>query len=262
MKSVLPALAAALAILAAPAARAETLLAVFAHPDDELTVAPLLAKYAREGHAVHIAYATSGDRGPGVSGMQPGAQLGAVRENEARCAAKALDLDTINFAGFGDGTLGAATDPPGAPLSQLAVKVGQLINAIRPDTILTWGPDGGYGHPDHRLVSAVVTQAIQASGPAAPRLVYPGIAAVDPAALPPQFANWATTHPGRLNISVAYTDADLAAAASAFQCHETQFPANYRQGAPALLHRSVWRGRISLRDAFPRPASASLFEGK
>ena len=235
------------ATIALPAS-AGSILAIFAHPDDELTVAPMLARYAREGNEVHIAYATSGDQGPGVSSLPKGAELAKVREGEARCSANALGLTSINFAGYGDGTLGAATDPPGQLLAALTQKMGALINSVRPDVIVTWGPDGGYGHPDHRLVSAVVTSAVQATGEGAPRLVYPGIPTMDPAALPPEFQRWAMTDPARLNITVPYEDADFQAARAAFLCHETQFDAQYRQTAPLFLHGVIWRGAIRLRD--------------
>ena len=59
-----------------------SILAILAHPDDELTFAPVLARVAREGGEVTIVFATSGDVGPGVSGMQPGAALAALREGE------------------------------------------------------------------------------------------------------------------------------------------------------------------------------------
>lgn len=259
-----PILAALLALFTAAGATspatAGTLLAIFAHPDDELTVAPLLSKYAREGHQVHIAYATSGDQGPGVSGMTRGRQLAEVREDEARCAGNALGLTTINFAGFGDGTLGAATNPPGSMMAEVTLKIGQLINAIRPDVIVTWGPEGGYGHPDHRLVSAAVTQVVQATGEGAPRLVYPGLPTMDASQLPVEFQNWAMTHPDRLNLTVAYDIADLEATRAAFMCHETQFDAQYRTTAPLFLHGVVWQNAIRLRDWTGGAASSDLFQ--
>ena len=46
-------------------------------------------------------------------------------------------------------------------LSAIVAKLEQVIRDVAPDAVLTWGPEGGYGHPDHRLVSAVVTQIVQ-----------------------------------------------------------------------------------------------------
>ena len=83
------------------------------------------------------------------------------------------------------------------------------------DLVLTWGPDGGYGHADHRMVSALATQAVQAM-PAAtrPKLLYVGI---PNGTLPPlpQMASWATTDPALLTETIAYTASDLAAATTA-----------------------------------------------
>src|SRR3546814_5556952 len=86
--------AAALMALAAPVHASEEdqprVLAVFAHPDDEVVVAPLLARMAREGASVSVIYATSGDQGTGVSELEAGDALAALREGEARCAAREL----------------------------------------------------------------------------------------------------------------------------------------------------------------------------
>ena len=82
-----------------------TILAIFAHPDDELVVAPALADAAGDGLRVKVVYATRGDAGPGVSDFEKGAELAAAREQEARCASGALGLDDPIFLDYGDGTL-------------------------------------------------------------------------------------------------------------------------------------------------------------
>lgn len=258
IRTLLPAAAAA-SLLAVPAS-AETLLAIFAHPDDELTAAPLLAKYAREGHDVHLALVTKGDAGPGVSDYEPGEELAAVRAGEAQCSANALGLRSLGFAeGFGDGQLGAQMSPPAGRLDELAASLGRLLERIDPDTIVTWGPDGGYGHPDHRLTSAVVTQLVQSiDTEEAPRLLYVGVPSFE-GPLPPAFADWATTDPANLNVTVPFEDADLNATRAAFLCHETQFDEVYRRGAPDFLNGLVWKGAIRLRDWNGGEASESVF---
>ena len=118
------------------------------------------------------------------------------------------------------------------------------------DMIITWGPDGGYGHADHRMVSALTTQVVQ-SMPAAtrPKLLYVGI---PNGTLPPlpQMASWATTDPALLTETIAYTASDLAAATTAAQCHETQFDAYSRDGMMAMFDGTIWRGKVHFRPAF------------
>jgi LmbE family N-acetylglucosaminyl deacetylase len=116
--------------------------------------------------------------------------------------------------------------------------------------VLTWGPDGGYGHADHRMVSALTTQVVQAL-PAAgrPKLLYVGI---PNGSLPPvpEMAKWAVTDPALLTESIAYTPADLAAAKAAAMCHVTQFDEATRAGMMALFDATMWRGRVDFRPAF------------
>ncbi|TAD84954.1 MAG: PIG-L family deacetylase, partial [Sphingomonadales bacterium] len=191
-------------------------VAVLAHPDDELFMAPALAALARQGHVVRIVHATPGDVGPGVSGMAKGEALAAARRAEAQCAGKALGVAKVVNLGFGDGRLAEH------------VRDGSLAKALfdhvaAADLVLTWGPDGGYGHADHRLVSALATQIAQGQPrDDRPMMLYVGIPA---GRLPPvpDMADWAVTDPALLVETIAYTPADLGAAKAAAQCHVTQF---------------------------------------
>jgi len=221
---------------------------VLAHPDDELPMAPALAALARQGARVQIAYATQGDAGPGVSGLAPGKALGEVRLKEAMCAAEALGAASIASLDRGDGKLGAEGHREGSAAARLLTDLGGWLG--EPDWILTWGPDGGYGHADHRLVSALTTPIVQAM-PAArrPRLLYVGIPT---GSLPPvpEMAAWATTDPALLTESIAYTPADLAAATAAAQCHVTQFDEATRAGMMGLFDATMWQGKVHFRPAF------------
>lgn len=241
----------ALAGLALAPAQAQThaappprqVVAVLAHPDDELTMAPALAALARQGSTVRLVYATPGDAGPGFSNLPKGEALAAVRRGEAECAGKALGVTEVVQLGFGDGKLAEH------------VRDGTLAQALAShvtgaDLLLTWGPDGGYGHADHRLVTAIATQIAQAL-PAAerPRVLYVGLPAGSTAALPP-LADWAVTDPALLTAPMAYTKADLAAAAMATQCHVTQFDAPTRAGLASAFDAAIWRGAVHFRPAF------------
>lgn len=236
----------------APARAEPNALVIFAHPDDELTIAPLLARITRSGGQVTIVYATSGDQGPGVSGMEKGDALAKVREGEARCAADALGAGDPVFLRLGDGTLANNAHFPDSAASKLLVKIRGLVADHTPDVILTWGPDGGYGHPDHRMVSALVTQHVQMMQENRPALFYP---AIRNGTLPPvpELQRWATTAPDLVSTHVDYTAEDLSAAAKALDCHRTQFDEETRKGLIPLFDQSVWQGEIHLKHGYPKP---------
>lgn len=218
-------------------------VAVLAHPDDELFMAPALAALAREGHFVRIVHATPGDAGPGVSDLPKGETLAAARRAEADCSGRALGAREVVNLGFGDGRLAEH------------VRDGSLAKALfdhvaPADLVLTWGPDGGYGHADHRLVSALATQIAQGQPEDdGPRLLYVGIPA---GKLPPvpDMADWAVTDPRLLTTRIAYTPADLATAKAAAICHATQFPAFAREGMMGLFDATMWQGAVHFRPAF------------
>ena len=232
------------------AAQRQGVLVIAAHPDDELVMAPAIAALAREGRKVTILFATLGDQGPGVSGLAPGDALGEIRRAEAVCSAKALGAEARFMTGLGDGTLTEKPQAAEAPAARFIRQFAAEYAAIDPDLVLTWGPDGGYGHGDHRMVSALVSQVMQASGSEyGARLLYVGIPA---GRLPPlpQMAAWAETDPALLTETVRYTPADLAAATAAAQCHETQFDAFSRDGMMAMFDAAIWQGSVHFRPAF------------
>lgn len=226
----------------------QRVLVVLAHPDDELTMAPAIAALARQGSLVMLAYATEGDVGPGLSEYAPGPELAEARLQEATCAGKALGSPMLQSFNRGDGRLGIDAHREGSAATGLLEGLKPLISFST--LIITWGPDGGYGHADHRMVSALTTQAVQAM-PAAtrPKLLYVGIPT---GTLPPvpEMAQWATTDPALLTETIPYTPADLAAAKAAAQCHVTQFDAASREGMMGLFDATMWRGRVHFRPAF------------
>ena len=128
------------------AARPSTLLVVLTHGDDHMSIAPLSARYAAEGHAVY--YAT-------FTGMQdPTGEEGSSGRNELLCASRALGVrETFVTRGpAGEG------HPANAAVARGLIA---LINKVRPEVIITWGPDGLTGHPRHIMVSNVVTRVFQ-----------------------------------------------------------------------------------------------------
>ena len=140
------------------------LMAVLAHPDDEsLGVGGTLAKYASEGVDVALVTATSGDAGRFHGHRQgdpahPGpAELGRIREAELRAAATALGVQDVSCLGYGDGQLDRVNP------RQAVADIAQHLRRHRPDVVITFGPDGAYGHPDHIAISQFTTAAIVAA---------------------------------------------------------------------------------------------------
>ena len=133
------------------------LMCVLAHPDDEsLGTGGTLAKYAGEGVETFLLTATRGERGRfGDSGERPAPDVvGSVREAELRAAAKELGLRDVTLLGYPDGGLDAI-DPA---IAQDAIAAH--LCRVKPHVVVTFGPDGAYGHPDHVAISQFTTAAI------------------------------------------------------------------------------------------------------
>jgi LmbE family N-acetylglucosaminyl deacetylase len=142
------------------------LLCVLAHPDDEsLALGGVLARYAAEGVAIHLVIATSGEQGwQGTPEDHPGErQLARLREAELRAAAKILGIHDLSLLRFSDG--GLATADPAALIAQIA----QAVRRIRPQVVVTFGPDGATGHPDHIAISQATTAALACAADSAYR---------------------------------------------------------------------------------------------
>ncbi|WP_144934558.1 PIG-L family deacetylase [Rothia kristinae] len=187
------------------AASAATVLFVHAHPDDEsASTGATMARLAREGAAVHLLTMSRGEMGEVIGPehaeldvrtrdpKDPGDALGALRETELSAALNALGVTGHRFAErpkggafrdsgmswAADGT--AAPDPRAAPdcltraeLSQAAAAVAAEIRRLRPEVVVTYDADGGYGHPDHRRTHEAVMAALPLlPDDALPRLVW------------------------------------------------------------------------------------------
>lgn len=143
-------------------------MAVLAHPDDEcLGVGGTLAKYALEGVDVFLVTATRGEAGryrghPQGDRQHPGpSALAAIREAELRAAAAVLGVREVSLLDYRDQHLDRAN-----PLEAVAAIVAH-IRRLRPDVVVTFGPDGAYGHPDHIAVCQFATAAIVSAADAA-----------------------------------------------------------------------------------------------
>ena len=242
--------------------RTRTLLILLAHADDETAAAPALAKYSREGVRVYMLIATDGSGGSGTQAnlVRPengptGDALVKARADEARCAATAIHAAEPTLLAFPDGKLGDYLGDRSL-IGRLTEEIAKHIATLRPDVVVTWGPDGGTGHPDHRMVSNIATQLQRAAAPGMPdRLFYMYIPAGMFKVMNPQrdAPPMLLPQPKYFTMNVPFTPADGKAALDALACHKTQI-------TPEVLERArsefaqVWSG-----DKVPFvPASASM----
>jgi LmbE family N-acetylglucosaminyl deacetylase len=136
-----------------------TILGVWAHPDDEVFLSAGLMMVARRaGNRVVCVTATLGELGTDDPGRWPPSRLGAVRAREQLAALRVLGVDDVIVLGYEDGTC-ADVD-----VREATDRLVDIIDAIRPDTVVTFGRDGLTGHPDHAAVSGWAACALRRSG--------------------------------------------------------------------------------------------------
>ncbi|MDZ7707831.1 MAG: PIG-L deacetylase family protein [Trueperaceae bacterium] len=161
-----------------PADARRRLLAVFAHPDDETFVAGgTLARYAATGNEVTVVCATSGElgrRGEYVDLPRPA--FADVRRGELEAACAALGTRPPRFLGCTD--KGLDHDCQEAATAEVA----DIIEELRPDVVVTFGPDGVSGHADHLAIGQIVTAAFARAGRSLPAPA-PGTEHAHPVAL-------------------------------------------------------------------------------
>ncbi len=135
-----------------------TLLLVHAHPDDEsISTGGVMLHAHRDGHRVVLVTATRGEEGEihnmDAASVRP--RLGEVRTEELRRACEILQVDRQEFLGYRDsGMAGTPSNEDArsfhvAPLAEAGERLAALLREERPDVVVTYTPDGTYGHPDH-----------------------------------------------------------------------------------------------------------------
>ena len=145
-----------------------TVLAVFAHPDDEsLACGGTLARLSDAGARVVLLCASRGRKGYAADpALLAGGDLGSVRAAELRQAASVLGVAEVEIFDHPDGDLRWADEP---------VLLEEIVSAIRnyrPDAVITFGEDGLYWHLDHIGVHERTEDAVRTFGDAAPALYY------------------------------------------------------------------------------------------
>ena len=142
---------------------------IYAHPDDEsFGNGGTLAWAKSRGLKVGLVCATRGEAGEiSDPSLGPPSMLGAIRELELRTAMDLAGVKTIRLLGYRDsGMIGTAeNDDPRSLLQathdELLADVVFQIRNLRPRIVVTFGPDGIYGHPDHIRIGSITTEAME-----------------------------------------------------------------------------------------------------
>jgi LmbE family N-acetylglucosaminyl deacetylase len=153
----------------------KSLLAVFAHPDDE-SFGPggTLAKYAAEGIDVWLVCATDGDAGTVDAAMLANvASTSQLRAAELCCAAQTLGLRGVDWLGYRDSGMAGSPDnqhPASlyqAPMEEVVGKIVASMRKHRPQVVICDNQFGGYGHPDHIKLHQATVAAFEIANDAA-----------------------------------------------------------------------------------------------
>ena len=219
------------------------IVAVFAHADDERVIGPLLSRLAREGRETHLVIATDGSKGiRDFARIPAGPELTAARVKEANCAATRLGVKRLHLLGLPDGGL-ASFDA----LGKLRTSLVAVIDSVKPAAIITFGPEGGTGHPDHRLVGNVVTQIVQADASYTNvDLLYASLPTERLRTAPRANPTINGMAEALLTVRVPFEQRDLVAGREEFACHRTQYtPAEMDSVNAYLAH--AWNGTVWLR---------------
>lgn len=135
-----------------------TILSIWAHPDDESFCAGgLLAAAVQNGQKVVCITATKGEAGVKDESRWPAARLAEIRTKEMAQALKCLGCTEHHWLGYADGGCASVASV------EAERKIQTLIEKYQPNTIITFGPDGLTGHPDHQTVSKWVLAVVEAS---------------------------------------------------------------------------------------------------
>lgn len=148
-----------------------TILAVFAHPDDESVCSGTLAMGADLGWRVVLAVATRGEAGeiadPSLATPET---LGVVREIELKSACDVLGIEEVHYLDYRDSGMAGTSENDlsnslfQADPGQVTGKITRLIRELHPQIVITFEPYGIYGHPDHVIISRCTTRAFDLAG--------------------------------------------------------------------------------------------------
>jgi LmbE family N-acetylglucosaminyl deacetylase len=156
---------------AAAVAELGTILGIWAHPDDEAYLSAGLMSTARaNGQRVVCVTATRGELGTPDPIAWPPDRLAAERTRELADCLEILGVPEHEWLDHRDGRCAEADQ------AAAVAEIAAIVERVRPDTVLTFGPDGLTGHPDHRTVSVWAGAAFDRAAPPGARLLHATIA--------------------------------------------------------------------------------------
>lgn len=137
------------------------LATVLAHPDDEtFGTGGTLIRYAKEGIEIHSLCLTQGEKGwAGVDDkIVPRELVGPTRARELADAGRRMGLATVTCLRYPDSALADVKE------EWVVHDIVRWLRGVRPEVVIIWGPDGGYGHPDHIAAGERALKAIELAG--------------------------------------------------------------------------------------------------
>ena len=148
-----------------------SILVCLAHPDDEsFSLGGTIAYYAARGIETTLVCTTRGEAGliadPALATKD---NLGEVREQELRCAARALGIKNVEILGYRDSGMEGSEDNNNplayvmADRDEVIARLVGYIRSLKPEVVITFDPDGAYGHPDHIAIHHHTVAAVAAA---------------------------------------------------------------------------------------------------
>jgi LmbE family N-acetylglucosaminyl deacetylase len=159
----------------------KSILACFAHPDDEVGLGPLIAYYVAQGARATLICTTNGDVGTvDEKHLQGYSSIAQLRLAELHCATKAIGFTDIVTFGYRDSGMMGSEDNQHedsmwqAPLEEIIQKVIEVIRRVEPQVVITFNAYGAYGHPDHIKINQATLEAFKRlqSEPQHPQKLY------------------------------------------------------------------------------------------
>ncbi len=202
----------------------ETMIMVVAHPDDETTIGPVLAKYAKD-HDVYLIIATDGSYGvTDHAGIPEGEDLVGIRNIEAACSCEALGIHPPIHLGLIDGLGFYARGNFYEQMSMMKEKLNEHFQRLKPSIVLTFGPDGDTGHHDHRLVGNMTAEVLLSSSDYVDTDLYHYGWTEEQSA---KFPHWNLGYVSEeyLDTAISFDEEDEQKAFASIRCHESQYTA-------------------------------------
>ncbi len=225
------------------------LLLVFAHPDDESSsVAGTTLKYTQRGISVDLICATRGEKGTRLD-VPPDVDTATAREAGLRVAAGIMGIRDIYLLGYVDGDLEKAD------AGEVTNRIMDIMRKVQPEVVITFGPDGISGHPDHKAISRATTAAFEMlteSGSGPRKLYYVTIPESTLTEIENEDFDIVKTRPDdevTTTINIAgYLDTKL----RALEAHGSQQDARWLAKMMRQAGKASWAGREFLYLAKPR----------